>query len=288
MNILITGASGNVGRETVKALVGKNDPDLQVFVGLRHPQADAGLFSGMPVKKVAFDFLDLDTFEPALAGIEVVFLLRPPQLSDAKGIFGPFIEQARHLGVRHVAFLSVQGADTSTMIPHHKIEKLLEASGIAYTFLRPAYFMQNFTTTLLPDIRTRRRIYLPAGEAKFSLIDLCDVGRVAAEVLAKPKNHINKSYDLTNGELMTFREMAGQLSETIGKTIKFESPGPVRFLWHKIREGTPTMLALVMIMLHYLPRFSKPPMLSDWVAQITGRVPITFAEFAEREKETFM
>jgi len=79
-------------------------------------------------------------------------LLRPPQISDVKKYFAPLVETAKKSSIKHIVFLSVQGVDNSKIIPHHKIEKSIVDSKIIYTFLRPAYFMQNFTTTLRNDL----------------------------------------------------------------------------------------------------------------------------------------
>ena len=72
----------------------------------------------------------------------------------------------------------------------------------------PAYFMQNFTNTLLDDLINNHSIYLPAADARFTVIDVTDIGAVAAKVLKEPQKHINKRYELTNNEALTFTEMA--------------------------------------------------------------------------------
>ncbi|WP_373511407.1 NmrA family NAD(P)-binding protein, partial [Persicitalea sp.] len=116
-------------------------------------------------------------------------------------------------------FLSVQGALGNRFIPHHKIEKLIMKSGMAYTFLRPAYFMQNFTTTLYHDLTTRRLIYLPADNAKFTLIDVRDIGEVAAQALVNPTRYVNQGYDLTSEKPLDFQQMAEKLSQILGQRI---------------------------------------------------------------------
>ena len=80
-------------------------------------------------------------------------------------------------------FLSVQGAERNLFIPHHKIERRLMSSGVPYTLLRPAYFMQNFTSMLHDELARRHRIFLPAGNARFTLVDVGDIARVAVMLL---------------------------------------------------------------------------------------------------------
>lgn len=138
--ILITGATGNVG-EAVIANLRKKTGDFQIIVGLRE-RTDHHFSEMTDLKTIHFDFSDLQSVRTSLRECDVLFLLRPPQLSDVKTYFEPLINIAVDEKVGHIVFLSVQGADTNSFIPHHKIEKLIKRCGISYTFLRPAYFMQ--------------------------------------------------------------------------------------------------------------------------------------------------
>jgi len=283
IKVLITGATGNVGIEVLAALK-KLDHQLEIYAGVRDTQFGNEKLANFNIKNLKFDFTNSETFLPAIENIDLLFLLRPPQISDVNKYFVPLIEIAKKSSIKHIVFLSVQGVENSKIIPHHKIEKLIVDSKIPYTFLRPAYFMQNFTTTLRNDLMNNQRIYLPAGQAKFTIIDAEDIGAVAAKVLTEPKNHINKCYELTNNETLTFTEMAEKISNGIGKTINFISPNLLQFFWTKRKENVPTMLILVMIMLHYFPRFQKTPKATEWVKSITGQEPRSFDNFVLTNK----
>lgn len=284
MKILISGATGNVGLEVIKALAAL-DHQHDIYAGLRDLQKrEAALDSFPVVKQMEFDFDKIDRFQTYLNGIDVLFLLRPPHISDVKKHFQPLIDAAKVEGVQHIVFLSVQGAETSVIIPHHKIEKLIVQSGIGYTFLRPAYFMQNFSTTLLKDITTKNRVFLPAGKAKFNLIDVKDVGKVAAKILIEPDEYKNQVYELTNAEQLDFESMCTILSKGIGRKIQFVSPNLISFFLQKRKESVPLPFIFVMVMLHYLPRFQKTLPTTDWVEKLLGRLPNTFNEFVERER----
>jgi len=275
--VLITGATGTVGREVVRSLQPHTD-QVAFIAGVRnltdHQHSDS-------IREVRFDFEDPSSFEPALQGIDTLFLLRPPQISQAKKYFKPIISAAQTQQVQHIVFLSVQGADSNSIIPHHTIEKLIKSSGISYTFLRPAYFMQNFLTTLKKDLVERHCVFLPAGKAKFTVIDVRDIGQVAAEAILHPEGHQNQAYDLTNQELLSFGKMAKLLSDGLGTPIRYESPNPLKFFFTKKKQGASTAMTLVMIMLHYLPRFSSPPPLSNSVSEVTGQAPYTFKQFVD-------
>ncbi|HZG26102.1 MAG TPA: NmrA family NAD(P)-binding protein [Chitinophagaceae bacterium] len=284
--ILVTGATGNVGKEVVKSLLNLTNNDT-IVAGVRNADGDDHSFKWPEDPRLRlqhFDFEDPGTFKPALAQCDILFLLRPPQLSDVKKTFKPLIRVARECQVKHIVFLSVQGVQNSPMIPHYKIEKIIVRSEIPYTFLRPAYFMQNFTTTLLKDLVEKKTIFLPAGDAKFTIIDTADIGLVSAVVLTSPGGHINKSYELTNAEKLNFREMTARISSVLGSQIKYVSPSPLSFFIQKRKEKVPAMFILVMIMLHYFPRFSREPETTECVFQLTGKPPTTFNEFLEIHK----
>ena len=281
-NILITGATGNVGRETIKSLGVFNPKNFNIIAGIRDISEQNQPFS--VVKVVEFDFMNINTFKPAFIGIDILFLLRPPQISEVNTYFRPLIDIAKVSGIKHIVFLSVQGVEKSNIIPHHKIEKLILTRNIHYTFLRPAYFMQNFVGTLNNDLITKNLIYLPAGNAKFTLVDVSDVGAVAAIVLLNTELHLNKAYDLTSKEKLTFNEIALKLSNGLGKDITYKSPNLISFFVAKKKESVPIMLILVMIMLHYFPRYQREPLITNWVEKITGRVPVSFDEFIVKNK----
>ncbi len=281
--ILLTGATGNVGLEVIKSLEAIEHP-LKIYAGVRDLNADKTRLSSYRLDFLQFDFMDANTFSAALRECDILFLLRPPQISDVEKYFKPLIDACKAKGVKHIVFLSVQGVEKSTLIPHHKIEKLIVASKIPYTFLRPAYFMQNFTTTLRHDLIHKRYIYLPAGKAKFTLIDVCDVGAVAASILTNISQHKNKSYDLTNKEKLSFSEMATIVSVNLGVDIQFISANLLNFFLSKRSEKVPMMLILVMIMLHYFPRFQKEPETTEWVEKIAHRPANTLEQFIKTNK----
>ena len=194
LRILITGATGNVGRAVLVALLRRANLDIRAGV---HDEAcgaaDLAAFPG--IRPVPFDFADSGSQDTTLAGCDSVFLLRPSQLTDD---LAELIARAGRGGVRHIVFLSVQGAEDDRFILHHKTELLLMKCRLAYMLLRPAYFEQNFTTTLRSDLVERHRIFLPAGRAHFALIDVGDIGWAVPLVLTKPGPwHHGQAYTLT-------------------------------------------------------------------------------------------
>ena len=279
--ILLTGATGNVGRAVLAALPQR--ADLNIRAGVRDVARGAAALTTYPhVQPVAFNFADPASQDAALAGCDSVFLLRPPQLIND---FADFIARASRAGVQHIVFLSVQGAENNRFIPHHRTEQLLMKSGLAYTLLRPAYFMQNFTTTLRTDLVERHEIFLPAGRARFALIDVDDIGRVAALVLTEPgPRHHGQAYTLTAQYRLAFQQMADQLTAGLGREITYISPNPWTFFWTKKREGLAPGFILIMLLLHYLPRFQAEPPVTGTVAALLSQPPREFAQFVAENR----
>jgi uncharacterized protein YbjT (DUF2867 family) len=267
--ILITGATGNVGTAILQHF--KPKPHQSLLLATRQiPTAPNELF---------FDFENLERTLASLAEVDVLFLLRPPQIADTGTYFDPLIAGAKEKNVRHIVFLSVQGAKRVSFIPHAKIEKLILEAEIPYTFIRPSYFMQNLTTTLLSDIRERDRIFLPAGKAPFLWVDVADIGKAVAAVLQAPSDHENQAYTITGDELLNFHEVAELLSQALDRKIEYVSPNLLRFFIAKKRQGMSNAYILVLIMLHYLPRFQQRPEVSADFTKLTGEQPAKLEEF---------
>jgi uncharacterized protein YbjT (DUF2867 family) len=281
LKALVTGAKGNVGKALINwQLASKKEIELIAAVRHKVPEL-AG------VEQRVFDFLDPSTFKSALSQCQILFLVRPPQISKAQ-VFEPLLQAAKNEKIQHVVFLSVQGAEDNSFIPHYKIEKLIEASGLSYTFLRPAYFMQNFLNQHFKEIVENKRVFAPAGEARFTLIDVADIAAVALIVLNKATLYNNTALTLTNGEQLTFKQMCAILIASIGKPVKFESPNLLRFFIYHKKRGMNTAFILVLIMLHYLPRFSKTPPTTKVVEKLCGRPPVSFADFAQQNKAAWL
>ncbi len=276
MKTLITGFNGNVGQAIVQAWPAEQLPNI-VVAGRRLEDKPAHFAGGF----VQLDLLDANTYAQALTGINRVFLLRPPALADA-AIFAVFLDAAVQAGVQEVAFLSVQGVEQSPKIPHHKIEQLIKDRPLKYVFFRPGYFMQNLSTTLRAGIADKNEIYLPVGKTPFNWVDVADIGAAIASRLTDNKPFANEIYTLTRESRATFGEAAALLSATLGVKVTLRSPSALGFYFTMVRAGHDKEWVKVLIMLHYLPRFSAPPPLTDDLGRLLGRPAGTLAAFIER------
>ncbi len=269
--VLITGATGLTGRAVAQALAGH----VPLRLGLRDPKQEA---ERLPEgERVRFDFQNASLFKPALAGVTSVYLLRPPAMARPRA-FAPFLAAMRDAGVHRVAFLSVRGAGSNPLFPHHGIERLIERSGLAWTHLRPNDFMQNFETVHRPDIRDRGELWAPAGRGRASWVDVRDVAEAAARVLTE-EGHEGRAYTLTGPEPLDFQEAAEIFSVRVGHEVRYRSPSLPRFLWHMRRTGRPASLALVMCAIYTTQRLGLAAAVTPDLARLLGRPPGTLERY---------
>ncbi|MFW5851790.1 MAG: NAD(P)H-binding protein [Bacteroidota bacterium] len=285
--ILITGATGNIGFEVIHYLF-KNKTSHRIIVGVRDVEkAHQVLANYAKLEFVYFDFEDSSTFDRALVDIDRVFLVRPPHISDVSTYFKPLLSACVKNNSNEIVFISVQGAEKNTIIPHNKIERLIQEYGLDYVFLRPSYFMQNLTTTLMHDISTKRKIILPAGQAKFNWVDIENIAEIAAVMLNKFSEYSGQAYDITGLENENFNTVTAFINSIITKPISYRNCNLFLFFWIKKREGMKTEMIIVMMLLHFLPRFRHEPGLSDVYERVTGKKPTDLRTFIEREKTKF-
>lgn len=285
--ILITTPLGNVGLETLRALAKRPErPHLRLIAAVRDPNKDRAALAALADDVIRFDFANPATFDAALSGVDRVLLVRPPQLADVGLYFRPFVEAIKRSEVQQVVFLSLQGVESNSVTPHHKMEKLIVEAHIPYTFLRPSFFMQNLSTTHRAEIADHDEIYIPAGNGRTSLIDVVDIGEVAALVLADTTGrHWNERYELTGNEALTYYEMADRLSQVLGRTITYKDPSVLAFIWRKWRRETmPFTFVLVMVALYTVAKLGKAADLTATFGELTGHAPRTFRQFAEANK----
>lgn len=285
--ILITGATGNIGYQVIRFLY-QISTQNQVIAGVRNIDKAREKFNDYPqLNFVQFDFDNPDTFNQALKNIDRIFLLRPPHLANVDKYFKPLISKLKDEEINEIIFLSVQGVEKSPIIPHHKIEKLIREHELQYIFIRPSYFMQNLTTILLKDIQNKRKIILPAGKAKFNWIDVENIGEASAILLDNFEQYQSQAVEITGYENKNFSEVTEIINQSIPDKIDYISPNLFRFYNIKKRDGLEQGMILVMILLHFLPRFQKEPIISDFYEQLTGKIPTSLKQFIEREYKYF-
>lgn len=281
--VLVTGATGNVGREAVKELLAKNQ---RVRVGVRNIQKAMALLP-YDVEFIAFDYNDCATHAAALADVDRLFLVAPGYGEvPVEDMLIPIVDLAGKAGVLHIVFLSGMGADSSEQISLRKVERYIEASNIPHTFLRPNWFMQNFNTFLCDTIKNQNAIYLPVGDALTSFIDVRDIGAVAASVLMDDR-HQGKIYTLTGSETLSHHEVAALLSKATTKEVQYFPQSDKEAMEGLTAAGWPTTDAEMMVGLYRDMRAGVTAPVTRDVSVILERSPIKFEQYVEDYKASW-
>lgn len=223
MKILITGATGNVGGAVLTKL---QHTKHELFAGVRDIEAArARLKLGCQYCVVDFE-KEIYPEQP----FDAVFLVRPPRLAKV-GLFGKLLESLQP--DTKIVFLSVQGADKKAYLPHAKIEKVITELSLPHVFLRPTYFMENLTTTLWPELKKNRRIYLPSGDLKLNWIAVSDVAEVAAIALTRDLK--DEALELCTTEPLGFGEVVNLINVHCGTTLSYSSPSLLGYLLYSFK-----------------------------------------------------
>jgi uncharacterized protein YbjT (DUF2867 family) len=283
--ILVTGATGLNGQELVRQLSARGIP---VRALVRNVERAAGLASLPLVEIVAGDLGKPETLAGPLRGVERAMLISSsdPAMLDVQS---NFIDAAKIAGVAHVVKLSgiMPERDSAFRFArmHGEIERRLEDSGLAFTHLRagefmPAYFRQ------APGIAATGSFMLPMADARIASIDIGDLAEIAAIALTG-SGHEGKIYRLTGPEALTMTEVAEKLSTVTGKPIRYINVRPEDHLSANLSRGMPPYLAEALVELFAERRDGKEGTVYPDTAQLLGRRPVSFGEFAERNAAIF-
>lgn len=281
--ILITGATGNVGGEIVKICAREN---VEAAAAVSDLAKSAGRFAS-GIKPREFDFTRPETFAGAMRDVSKVFLLRPPAISKARRDIFPFLEYCSRARVEQIVFLSLLGAEKLSFTPHRRIELEILRLDIPYTFLRPSFFMQNLATTHRDEIKNNGEIFVPAGKGETSFVDVRDIAEAAFTSLSGAQ-HLNKSYELTGGEALSYFEVAEILSDVLKKPIAYRNPSLLSFIWRNWRRHKNLSFVLVMAIIYTTARFGQAGSMTEELPKLLGRKPISFRQFAEDYKDCWI
>jgi len=272
INILVTGSSGNVGKEVIHALNTYKDIRAISTVSSKEQLAKTK-------EAVLFNFMDESTWDNALEGVDTLFLMRPPAISDVQTHLFPVIDRALEKGIKQIVFLSLQGVQFNPLTPHFKVEKYLKKRKAPYTFIRPNFFMQNLSTFYADDIKKRDEIFLPAGNGKTAFIDTRDIGAAVAQTM-QGDSHIGKAYTVTGSESLDYYQVASILSDELNRTITYRNPSVQQYIDRLKTNQANEDFINVQKMLYFVVRHNFSAGTTDDIYKLLGRKPIAFKQFA--------
>ena len=217
--ILITGATGTSGVPIVKALLDRAE---RVRAMVRDVAKAATLF-GEEVEIARGDLSDPQSIEAAMEDVDRALLNSSPT-PDLVDVQSAFINAAKRSGVKHVVKFSAMSADSKSDRTiaklHGQVEETLRNSGLAWTMLRPPFFMQNFFA--MAGMIKSGAIYQPAGEGRAAFVDVRDIAAVAAATLSE-SGHEGKAYDVTGPHALGYRDVAQTFTNLTDHPVKYQN-----------------------------------------------------------------
>ncbi|MFE6287185.1 NAD(P)H-binding protein [Streptomyces sp. NPDC057877] len=279
--IVVTGATGNVGRSLVRTLAAAGAPVTATSRGV----AEAELPDG--VRRLPADLIEVESLRPVLEGADALFLQNggpSAHLLDPAGILGA----AKAAGVERVVLLSSQGVATRPESVSHggvarAIEDAVRESGLEWTILRPGGFASN-AFAWAASVRAERTVAAPFADTGLPVIDPDDIAEVAAVAL-REAGHTGRVYELTGPALVTPRAQAAALGHALGE--------PVRFVELTRGQAREAMLAFLPepVVETTLAILGEPSPAEQRISPDTelvlGRPPRTFADWAQRYAAAF-
>jgi uncharacterized protein YbjT (DUF2867 family) len=287
--ILVTGAAGNNGQATLRVFARQG---VRVRALVRD-EAQARLLQDLPgVELVVGDLAKPESLGPTLEGVERALLISSatPDMFETQCAF---IDAAKAAGVPHVVKLSGKesniGFDPEKFLytrMHGQVEQHLEASGMAWTHLRPCQFMYVYLWEA-PTIAKEGVLRLATGDVDLAPIDVDDVAKIAFHVLTKDGNDAMR-YDMTGPQALTMAEVAGIIGDVIGKPVRYLSCSPEERRADQLAAGLPPALCDALYD-ENVERLKHPR--SRVVLETHkhfGIEPTTFADFIQRHKQLFL
>jgi uncharacterized protein YbjT (DUF2867 family) len=278
--VLITGATGKVGRRLIPILARQG---VTVRTASRSP-----LPQRAGIEPVRFDWTDEGTYEAARKGVDAMYLVAGPIPQAAHADYvRALLDGAAGAGVEHVVLLSTYGVDQAPPEnPLRRIEHAVESSGVPYTILRPAALIQSFSEglrwreALVEGIRERDELAAPGGDGVVGYVSSEDVAAVAAAALTED-GHEGKAYTPMGPEPLTLTEVAEHISWVAGRRIRYVETDRTPIRDALLAAGAPPETAEHNSRV-YVHAFSSGALgvLNDDVSGVTGRPPVSFAEFA--------
>jgi uncharacterized protein YbjT (DUF2867 family) len=270
--VLVTGASGTVGRHVVAELTRRGQ---RIRALSRTPAVD---LHPSAVEHVRFDYADPTTFEPALREVDRMFVLAPTGYVDSDRFTGAFVDLAC-ARVRKLVVVTVQGADSGLVSSHHALERRIERSGVPFVILRPTWFADNFHTFWRPGIVRDGIIPLPAAESRTAFVDARDIAACAASALTT-SDHDGRRHVLTGPTALTYGEAASALSTASGRPIRYLDVAEDQFERDVVQAGMPSDYAKLIVGLLRLVRAGVTSEVTDAIRVLTGAAPRSFDDYA--------
>lgn len=263
---LVLGATGKTGRRIAARLTAQGVP---VRPGSR---------SAVP----SFDWTTHANWDACLDGVTAVYINYAPDLAmpGATDAIQTLVDKARRHGVERLVLLSGRGEEEA-----QACERIVQASGIPWTIVRASWFHQNFSEGAFVDMVQAGQITLPAGDIPEPFVDVDDIADVAVAALTQG-GHAGEIYEVTGPRLMTFADIAAELSRATGREIAFIPVPHDAFVAGVADAGAPRDVVWMLDYLFATVLDGRNAHLTDGVERALGRAPKDFADYARETAAT--
>jgi uncharacterized protein YbjT (DUF2867 family) len=263
---LILGGEGKTGRPVAERL---RERGHEVRIGSRSAA-------------IPFDWRDPSGWPAALEGVHAVYIAYQPDLAvpGSDGDIRQLSRLAAEAGVRRLVLLSGRGEDAADVS-----EAAMKEAGIAWTVLRGSWFFQNFSEGLFAEPILAGELVLPSATVREPFVDTRDIADVAVTALTQD-GHADKTYELTGPRLMTFREAVAEFSAAGGRDVAYTSVTVEAYAGMLREANMPEDVVWLVTYLFGSVLDGRNERLSGDIAQVLGRPPRDFADFARETAET--
>jgi uncharacterized protein YbjT (DUF2867 family) len=279
--ILITGATGTIGKALVQQLLALN---ADFVAGTRDFGKAKSTLDISEDAWVKFDFTDIQSFDKATQNVDRVFVLGPPLTLNLEQILIPFIEYLKEKGINRIVYLSAFGNESlgGDLAFHRIMENYLKESQLDFTILQPSFFAQNFKNYEYQNLMERGITFNVAGDGKVGFVDAEDVAKVAAKVLTE-EGHSGKTYQLTGPELLSYYDAANILMEVLNKEIVYPNPSEEAYRGALKAGGAPDFIADYMIPVYGMIKNGSVGRLTKDIEEVTGEKPTDLKTVLKRD-----
>ncbi|MFD3913733.1 SDR family oxidoreductase [Streptomyces sp. NPDC058603] len=278
MSIVVTGATGHLGRLVVESLLADGVAADGIAVVVRNKEKAAGLVARGVEQRVA-DYSHPETLTDAFRAGDRVLLISGSEVGQRVPQHAAVIDAARAAGVAQLAYTGILGgpdADFRLADEHKATERLILDSGLPYTFLRNGWYTENYTGNLAPVLENGA-VVAAAGEGRIAAAARADYAAAAAAVLTG-EGHLNRAYELSGDTAWSLGEYAAELSRQTGRTIAYNNVPAGTVLGILTGAGVPEpMAALLVDVDHAIERGLLAGTTGD-LARLTGRPTTPLAD----------
>lgn len=278
--VLVTGLRGKTGRQVTRALVRRERVAVR---GAGRNLTDLGI-PGVTVSR--FDWAEPASWPEVVADVQAIYLVKP-KTADPAGTVASFLRSVR--SVERVVLLSeIDAGNRDEETDERKVERVIESLPIAWTILRPNWFMQNFAepSFFLEAVRDAGELTVPTGGQSTSFVDTRDIAEVATAALLD-SGHAGRSYTLTGPQALSWAQVTGLLGKTAGHHVRHVDPPLSDYLRARSDKGAAKAAVDYYERIYTSIQQGRTSIISSDVEQVTRHSPRTFSAFVEENKNVW-